>query len=134
MKKSISITALFLDIGGVLLTKGREHQSRKLAANVFVLDLAAMNGRHHRTFDTYEVGKLRLEDYLCRVVFYQKRPFTPAQFQKFMFAQSKQYPEMTELVSKLKAKQGLNISVVRAGHVARIAGGRWKSFHQQSIQ
>ena len=104
MKKSISITALFLDTGGVLLTKGWEHQSRKLAANVFVLDLAAMNGRHHQTFDMYEVGKLRLEDYPSRVVFYQKRPFTPAQFQEFMFAQSKPYPEMTELVSKLKAK------------------------------
>lgn len=87
-----------------MLTKGWEHQSRKLAANVFGLDLAAMNGRHHQTFDTYEVGKLWLEDYPSRVVFYQKRPFTPAQFQKFVFAESRQYPEMTELVSKLKAK------------------------------
>jgi hypothetical protein len=32
--------------------------------------------RHHLTFDTYGEGKLTLEEYLDRVVFYQKRPFT----------------------------------------------------------
>jgi putative hydrolase of the HAD superfamily len=58
------------------------------------------------------VGKLSLEDYLNRVVFYQKQPFTRAQFQKFMFAQSKPYPKMIELVRKLKAKYGLKIAVV----------------------
>ena len=36
-----------------------------------------MEERHHLTFDTYEEGKLTLEEYLIRVVFYEKRPFTP---------------------------------------------------------
>ena len=30
-----------------------------------------METRHHLTFDTYEVGKLTLEEYLRRVVFYE---------------------------------------------------------------
>jgi len=47
-----------------------------------------------------------------RVVFYQKRPFTPAQFQRFMFAQSKPYPEMIDLVAQLKVRYGLKIAVV----------------------
>ena len=47
-----------------------------------------MEDRHHLMFDTYEEGKLTLEEYLDRVVFYQKRPFTRAQFRRFMFAQS----------------------------------------------
>ena len=68
--------------------------------------------RHHLTFDTYEEGKLTLEEYLGRVVFYQKRPFTRAQFRRFMFAQSKPYPEMIELVAQLKARHGLEIVVV----------------------
>jgi len=112
MKRSVPITALFLDIGGVLLTDGWDHHARKRAARNFKLELAEMEDRHHLTFDTYEEGKLTLQEYLGRVVFYEERPFTPAQFRKFMFAQSKPYPQMIELVRKLKAKFGLKIAVV----------------------
>jgi putative hydrolase of the HAD superfamily len=112
MKRAINITALFLDIGGVLLTNGWDHHARKLAARKFDLDLGEMEDRHHLTFDTYEMGKLSLGEYLRRVVFYQERPFTLAQFQKFMFAQSRPFPEMIDLVGTLKAQHGLKIAVV----------------------
>jgi putative hydrolase of the HAD superfamily len=112
MKKATAITCLFVDIGGVLLTNGWDHQARERAATHFKLDLAAMEDRHHLTFDTYEEGKLTLEEYLGRTVFYEQRPFTPAQFRRFMFAQSKPYPEMIELIAKLKAQYGLKIVVV----------------------
>ena len=112
MKGSAEIRTLFLDIGGVLLTNGWDHHARKRAATNFKLELAEMEDRHHLTFDTYEEGKLTLQEYLGRVVFYEERPFTPAQFRKFMFAQSKPYPQMIELVRKLKAKFGLKIAVV----------------------
>jgi len=112
MKRSAEIRTLFLDIGGVLLTNGWDHHARKRAATNFKLELAEMEDRHHLTFDTYEEGKLTLEEYLGRVVFYQKRPFTRAQFRRFMFAQSKPYPEMIELVAQLKARHGLEIVVV----------------------
>ena len=112
MKRAIPITTLFLDIGGVLLTDGWDHHARKRAAKNFKLEWAEMEDRHHLTFDTYEEGKLTLEEYLDRVVFYQKRPFTRAQFRRFMFAQSKPYPEMIELVAQLKVRHGLKIVVV----------------------
>ncbi|MGD0572000.1 MAG: HAD family phosphatase [Sedimentisphaerales bacterium] len=112
MKKSSSITALFLDIGGVLLTDGWSHASRKLAAKTFDLNPKEMESRHNQAFDTYELDKLTLEEYLSRVVFYQKRSFTRTQFRKFMFAQSKPYPKMIELVRRLKARYGLKIVVV----------------------
>ena len=112
MKKSSSITALFVDIGGVLLTDGWSHESRKLAAKAFDLNPEEMESRHNQAFDTYELDKLTLEEYLSRVVFYQKRSFTRAQFRKFMFAQSKPYPKMIELVRQLKARYGLKIVVV----------------------
>ena len=112
MKRAIPITTLFLDIGGVLLTDGWDRHARKRAAVNFRLDSAEMEDRHHLTFDTYEEGKLTLEEYLDRVVFYQKRPFARAQFQRFMFAQSKAYPKMIELVTQLKVSYGLKIAVV----------------------
>ena len=112
MKKSSSIMALFLDIGGVLLTNGWDHHARKRAAKNFKLEWTEMEDRHYLIFDAYEEGKFTLEEYLSWVVFYQKRTFTRAQFRRFMFAQSKPYPEMIELVARLKARYGLKIAVV----------------------
>jgi putative hydrolase of the HAD superfamily len=112
MKKTTPITTLFVDIGGVLLTNGWSQASRQRAAKMFGLDLNELNDRHHLTFDTYEEGKLTLDEYLNRVVFYQKRPFTRARFRKFMFAQSQPFPEMIELVRDLKSKHGLKIAAV----------------------
>ena len=112
MKRAIPVTTLFLDIGGVLLTDGWDHNARKRAAASFKLDLAEMEDRHKLTFATYQEGKLTLKEYLGLVVFYQKRPFTRAQFRRFMFAQSKPYPEMIELARRLKARYGLKIAVV----------------------
>jgi putative hydrolase of the HAD superfamily len=112
MKRETTTTCLFLDIGGVLLTDGWDRHARKRAATNFKLKLAEMEDRHHLNFDTYEEGKLTLEEYLRRVVFYQKRPFTHAQFRSFMFAQSKPHPEMIELVTHLKVRYGLKIAAV----------------------
>ena len=108
----IPITTLFLDIGGVLLTNGWDHHARKRAATNFNLELSEMDDRHHLNFATFEEGKLTLEEYLSRVVFYQERPFTRAQFRRFMFAQSKPYAEMIELFVQLKVRHGLKIAVV----------------------
>jgi putative hydrolase of the HAD superfamily len=112
MKSPIPITTLFLDIGGVLLTDGWDRHARKRAAESFNLDLPEMEERHHLTFETFEEGKLTLEEYLGLVVFYEERSFTSDQFRDFMFAQSKSYPEMIELVTQLKARHRLKIAVV----------------------
>lgn len=106
------IRTLFLDIGGVLLTNGWDSDARKLAADKYGLDYPEMDHRHHLTFDTYETGKLSLDEYLNRVVFYQKRPFSRGEFKDFIFAQSRPYPEMIELVCSLKARFGLKVAVV----------------------
>ena len=112
MNRATGITTLFLDVGGVLLTNGWGHESRALAARTFGLNLNELEDRHHLTFDTYEVGKLTLEEYLSRTVFYEERPFTRNQFREFMFTQSKPDPEMIELVRTLKAQYTLRIAVV----------------------
>jgi putative hydrolase of the HAD superfamily len=106
------ITALFLDLGGVLLTNGWDRNARELAARTFGLDHKEMDERHHLTFDTYEAGKITLEQYLSRLVFYQERSFTPQAFRDFMFAQSRSFPEMIDLVRTLKARHNLKVAVV----------------------
>jgi putative hydrolase of the HAD superfamily len=112
MKKENNITTLFLDIGGVLLSDGWNRQSRKMAAETFKLDIQDMEDRHHLTFDTYEVGKITLDEYLKRMVFYEKRNFSYEDFKQFMFAQSKPFREMIQLISQLKKQYGLKVAVV----------------------
>jgi putative hydrolase of the HAD superfamily len=106
------ISILFLDIGGVLLTNAWDNNIRKNAADKFGLNYDEMNERHHLTFDTYEEGKLNLDEYLNRIVFYQQRPFSREEFKGFMFAQSQPFPEMIELVRRLKAQYGLRVAAV----------------------
>lgn len=112
MTPSSSITTLFLDIGGVLLTNGWDRGIRILASEKFGLDYEEMNERHHLTFDTYEEGKLSLDEYLDRVVFYQERSFSREEFKAFMYAQSQPFPEMIELMRGLKLRYGLQVAAV----------------------
>jgi putative hydrolase of the HAD superfamily len=112
MQKTTAITCLFLDIGGVLLTNGWDHHARRRAATNFNLEFDEMDSRHHLNFAAYEEGKVTLEEYLSRTVFYEDRSFTRDQFWEFMCAQSQSYPEMIELFTRLKARYGLRIAVV----------------------
>jgi putative hydrolase of the HAD superfamily len=112
MGKERSATCLFLDIGGVLLTDGWDRHARKRAATHFKLERAEIEDRHQLTWNTYQLGKFTLEEYLDRAIFYRARPFTRAQFRRFMFAQSKPYSAMIQLVSRLKALHGLKIAVL----------------------
>lgn len=106
------ITTLFLDIGGVLLSNGWGHESRKSAADFFKLNYNEMQDRHKLIMVTSEEGKITLSEYLNRIVFYQKRSFTPDQFREFMFAQTTPNLEMIELIQQLKEKYQLKIAVV----------------------
>lgn len=107
-----AIKALFLDVGGVLLTNGWDHESRELAAKTFGFDLEEMERRHRLTFDTYEIGKITLEEYLKRTLFYEKRSFSIQAFIDFMFAQSKTLSGMIELIKEYKEKYKLKVGVV----------------------
>jgi len=112
MNTNSTITTLFLDIGGVLLTNGWDRGTRLIAAQKFGLDYAEMDERHHLTFDTYESGKLSLDEYLDRIVFYQKRSFSKDDFKAFMYAQSQPFTEMIELIRRLKSKYTLQVAAV----------------------
>ncbi len=109
---SLHITTLFLDIGGVLLTNGWDRKARQRAAERFKLDHDEMDERHNLTYDTYEAGKLSLDEYLQRVVFCHPRSFSTDEFKKFMLSLSQPYPEMMELVRDYKNRFSLKTIAV----------------------
>jgi len=112
MNPSTAITTLFLDIGGVLLTNGWDRHSRRMAAEKFKLDYDEFNERHHLTFDTYEEGKLSLDQYLSRVAFYTERGFSREEFRAFMFAQSQPFQETIDFFLTLKKRHNLLVAAV----------------------
>ena len=112
MTKPSRINTLFLDIGGVLLTNGWDRDARLRATEKFHLDHDEVSERHHMTFDTYEEGKLSLDEYLNRVVFYRQQPFTVQDFKQFIFDQSQPIEAMIMLVRRLKNHYGLKTVVV----------------------
>jgi putative hydrolase of the HAD superfamily len=112
MAKDSQIKVLFLDIGGVLLTNGWDHAVRRRAADKFGLDYDEMDERHNQTFDTHEEGKITLDVYLQRVIFYRKRTFTVQQFKDFMFAQSQPFTEMIDSTKKFASLNNLRVGAI----------------------
>ena len=95
------ITTLFWDIGGVILTNGWDHESRKEAAATFHFDWDEFRDRHDLSFPAFDSGQISLNEYLDRTLFYRNRPFSREEFTAFMFAQSKEYPETRAVLDKV---------------------------------
>jgi putative hydrolase of the HAD superfamily len=106
------ITHLFTDLGGVLLTNGWDHSLRHRTADRFGINSAEMDERHHLTYDTYESGKMGLAAYLDRVIFYEPRGFTREDVVDFILGEARAFPEMIDLVCRLKARHGIKVAVL----------------------
>lgn len=106
------ISTLFLDIGGILLTNGWDRKARAEAVKKFNLNEDEIQERHHLTFTTYELGKLTLDAYLKRVIFFKARDFSKEDFTGFMYSISKPFPDMIDFVKKLKTNYQLKIIAV----------------------
>ena len=98
---SNSITTLFWDIGGVVLTNGWDHDSRMIAAQTFGLDWEEFRERHDLSFPAFDAGQISLNQYLDRTIFYRPRPFTREEFSDFMFSLSQPLPEMLPFAQAL---------------------------------
>lgn len=99
------IKIIFFDIGGVLLTNGWGHDSRKKAAAEFGCDFTEMEALHSFIFNIYEIGKLSLDEYLDVVVFNKPRVFTREDFKAFMYSRSVELPSMLQWLKELKKNQ-----------------------------
>ena len=89
-----TIRAIFWDVGGVLLTNAWDHTQRRAAFEHFHLDEEEFHSRHEMVVSSFERGKISLDEYLDRTVFYRSRPFTPDEFRNYMFSLSQPVPEV----------------------------------------
>ena len=95
------ITTIFFDIGGVLLTDGWGHDSRRAAAEQFGLDWDEYSERHEKVAHAIETNRMTLERYLDRAIFYRPRQFTREEFRAFIFTQSQPKPDSLSIVGEL---------------------------------
>jgi putative hydrolase of the HAD superfamily len=103
------IKVLFFDVGGILLTNGWGHESRKVAAKKFGLDYEEVNALHNFIFNVYEIGSITLDDYLDTVIFNEPRDFTREDFKEFIYAQSVELPDMLAWLKAWKKDSGFRI-------------------------
>ncbi len=128
----MAVTAIFVDIGGVLLTNGWDRSMRERAAEAFRIGYEELNERHHLTFAAYEEGKLSLDDYLRRVVFHERRDFSPDEFRAFIFQQSRPHLETIELLRGIKRHLGLKVVAV-SNEGRELAAYRTEKFRLREV-
>ena len=98
-----TIRAIFWDVGGVLLTNAWDRVERAEALEHFQLDPEEFHARHEMVVSSFERGKITLDEYLDRTVFFHERPFTRDMFRDYMFSLSKPLPEVLEFARALAA-------------------------------
>jgi putative hydrolase of the HAD superfamily len=84
----LEVTALFWDVGGVVLSNGWDREERAAAIKHFGLDAEAFEERHELVNTAFEQGRMNLDTYLEQTVFYCPRTFSQEEFKSFLFAQS----------------------------------------------
>ena len=106
------ITTIFFDIGGVLLTDGWGHDSRRAAAEKFGLDWEEYSDRHEKVGHAIETNRISLEQYLDRAIFYRPREFSREEFRAFIFAQSQPKPDSIEIVAQLAGSKNYFLATI----------------------
>jgi putative hydrolase of the HAD superfamily len=96
-----AIRAIFWDVGGVLLTNAWDHTQRSEALKRFNLDDREFHDRHEMVVSSFERGKITLDEYLDRTVFYRPRPFSREAFREYMFSLSQPLPGMLQFAQSI---------------------------------
>jgi putative hydrolase of the HAD superfamily len=107
--EAAELKILFFDVGGILLTNGWGHESRKEAAEKFGLDYQEVDALHNFIFNVYEIGSISLDEYLDTVVFNHPRDFTREDFKEFMYRQSKELADTLQWLREWKKDCGFRI-------------------------
>jgi putative hydrolase of the HAD superfamily len=96
-----NISAIFWDVGGVLLTDAWDHEQRQRTLKQFDLDEVEFERRHEMLVSSFERGEISLHDYLERTIFYQPRSFSEEAFVQHIFSLSQPDPEALQLAKEL---------------------------------
>ena len=95
------ISAVFSDVGGVLLTNGWDHGQRARLVEQFGLDGNDFEGRHQMLSAALDDGRLDIDQYLDRTIFYRPRGFRKQDVRDFMYAQSEALPNSLALIARV---------------------------------
>jgi putative hydrolase of the HAD superfamily len=95
------IRAIFWDVGGVLLSNAWDRTQRSAALEHFHLDEEEFHDRHELVVSSFERGKITLDEYLDRTVFYRTRAFTREAFRDYMYSLSQPFPDVIEFARAL---------------------------------
>jgi len=95
------ISALFWDVGGVLLSNAWDHEQRQRALAHFALDEVEFDDRHQMLVSSFERGTINLQEYLERTIFYRPRSFTLPAFKEYMFSMSQPDAKALELAQEI---------------------------------
>ncbi|HKS77145.1 MAG TPA: HAD family phosphatase [Terriglobales bacterium] len=106
------IRAIFWDLGGVLLSNAWDRTQRERALGKFQLDPVEFGDRHEMLASSFERGKITLDDYLDRTVFYRERPFSRDAFKQFMFSLSQPDGQAIEVARRLAQSRKYLMSTI----------------------
>ncbi|HSD64070.1 MAG TPA: HAD-IA family hydrolase [Ignavibacteriaceae bacterium] len=108
----MEISTILFDVGGVCLTNGWDNISREKSTVEFSLDYEEIEKKHTRVFKQFEKGKISLDEYLSKVVFFRKRNFTREDFIKFMCSQSRAFDSTLMILEKLVANKKYRLATI----------------------
>lgn len=94
------------------MTNGWDHALRRKTAEAFGVEEKEMNDRHHLIFEMYETGKITFDDYLKRIIFFEKRAYTIQDVKQFVFDAVQPFNEMINLIKEVKQHYDLKIAAV----------------------
>ncbi len=85
----------------MLATNAWDHTQRAQALEHFGLDREEFTERHELVVSSFERGKISLDEYLDRTVFYQPRKFTREEFKQVMYSLSQPDPAALAFAQRL---------------------------------
>jgi len=104
------ISTILWDVGGVLLTNGWDHVERAAVLQHFGLAFDLIEPRHQFANDSWEKGLMTGEQYLQHTIFFEPRPFTPADFLQQMKLRSVLLPQgAMRILQELAASEEMEL-------------------------
>ena len=122
------VTALFWDVGGVILSNGWDREERSAAIKHFGLDAESFEERHELVNTAFESGRMTLDAYLEQTVFYSPRTFSQDEFKAFLFAQSKENRGARAVLDELTAADRYLLATLN-NESAELNAYRIREFH-----
>lgn len=107
------VSTVLWDVGGVLLTNGWDHKQRYQVLEDFGLSREPFERIHAELNDAWEKGKITIEEYLAKAVFYEPRAFTPGEFIARIKEQSMLHPNTAiEILKQVSASDEYAVGIL----------------------